>query len=94
MQNRYNLVNHEEEREMIPFCIDRGIGVLPYSPLARGLLAGARDRSGVRSTTRAQADSAHRPADFDVPTRSARSRPSASCRRLGSPWPGCSAGRG
>ena len=66
MQNRYNLVNREEEREMIPFCIDQGIGVLPYSPLARGLLAGARDRSGARSTTRAQADSAHRPADFDV----------------------------
>jgi aryl-alcohol dehydrogenase-like predicted oxidoreductase len=66
MQNRYNLVNREEEREMIPFCIDQGIGVLPYSPLARGLLAGARDRSGVRNTTRAQADSAHRPADFDV----------------------------
>ena len=34
MQNRYNLVNREEEREMIPFCIDQGIGVLPYSPLA------------------------------------------------------------
>jgi len=66
MQNRYNLVNREEEREMIPFCIDQGIGVLPYSPLARGLLAGARDRSGARNTTRAQADSAHRPADFDV----------------------------
>jgi aryl-alcohol dehydrogenase-like predicted oxidoreductase len=66
MQNRYNLVNREEEREMIPFCIDQGIGVLPYSPLARGLLAGARDRSGARSTTRAQVDSAHRPADFDV----------------------------
>jgi 1-deoxyxylulose-5-phosphate synthase len=66
MQNRYNLVNREEEREMIPFCLDQGIGVLPYSPLARGLLAGARDRSGARPTTRALADSGHRPADFDV----------------------------
>jgi 1-deoxyxylulose-5-phosphate synthase len=66
MQNRYNLVNREEEREMIPFCLDQGIGVLPYSPLARGLLAGARDRGGARHTTRARDDSGHRPADFDV----------------------------
>jgi aryl-alcohol dehydrogenase-like predicted oxidoreductase len=66
MQNRYNLVNREEEREMIPFCLDRGIGVLPYSPLARGLLAGTRDRSGARHTTRARADRGDRPADFDV----------------------------
>ncbi|GIF49882.1 aryl-alcohol dehydrogenase-like predicted oxidoreductase [Asanoa ferruginea] len=39
MQTRYNLVYREEEREMIPFCADRGVGVLPYSPLARGVLA-------------------------------------------------------
>ena len=62
MQNRYNLVNREEEREMIPLCLDRGIGVLPYSPLARGLLAGTRERSGARHTTRARGDSEHRPA--------------------------------
>jgi len=66
MQNRYNLVNREEEREMIPLCLDQGIGVLPYSPLARGLLAGTRDRSGARHTTRARADREDRPADFDV----------------------------
>jgi aryl-alcohol dehydrogenase-like predicted oxidoreductase len=66
MQNRYNLVNREEEREMTPFCLDQGIGVLPYSPLARGLLAGARDRGGARQTARARADSEHRTADFDV----------------------------
>ena len=43
MQNHYNLVYREEEREMIPQCIDEGVGVLPWSPLARGLLAeGAR----------------------------------------------------
>ena len=40
MQNHYNLVYREEEREMIPLCIDQGVGVIPYSPLARGLLAG------------------------------------------------------
>ena len=42
MQNRYNLVNREEEREMIPLCLDQGVGLVPYSPLARGLLAGKR----------------------------------------------------
>jgi 1-deoxyxylulose-5-phosphate synthase len=39
MQNHYNLVYREEEREMIPLCLDEGVGVLPWSPLARGLLA-------------------------------------------------------
>ena len=44
MQNHYNLVYREEEREMIPFCIEEGIGVIPWSPLARGFLAGNRKR--------------------------------------------------
>jgi aryl-alcohol dehydrogenase-like predicted oxidoreductase len=66
MQNRYNLVNREEEREMIPFCLDQGVGVIPYSPLARGLLAGTRRRDGQRLTTRASGDSGDRPEDFDV----------------------------
>jgi 1-deoxyxylulose-5-phosphate synthase len=57
MQNHYNLVYREEEREMIPQCIDQGIGVLPWSPLARGLLAGTRTREGDRLTTRARTDS-------------------------------------
>jgi aryl-alcohol dehydrogenase-like predicted oxidoreductase len=56
MQNHYNLVYREEEREMIPQCIDQGIGVLPWSPLARGLLAGTRTREGERLTTRARTD--------------------------------------
>jgi 1-deoxyxylulose-5-phosphate synthase len=56
MQNHYNLVYREEEREMIPLCIDGGIAVLPWSPLARGLLAGTRTREGERLTTRAQTD--------------------------------------
>ena len=43
MQNHYNLVYREEEREMIPQCIDQGVGVIPWSPLARGLLAGQPD---------------------------------------------------
>ncbi len=57
MQNHYNLVYREEEREMIPQCIDQGVAVLPWSPLARGLLAGNRTREGERLTTRAQTDS-------------------------------------
>jgi aryl-alcohol dehydrogenase-like predicted oxidoreductase len=46
MQNHYNLVYREEEREMIPLCLDQGVGVIPWSPLARGLLAGNRERAG------------------------------------------------
>jgi aryl-alcohol dehydrogenase-like predicted oxidoreductase len=69
MQNHYNLVYREEEREMVPLCLDQDIGVLPYSPLARGLLTGTRDRSG-GSTTRSlhdpAADSAYGPDDVEV----------------------------
>ncbi len=56
MQNHYNLVYREEEREMIPLCIDQGVAVLPWSPLARGLLAGNRTREGERLTPRARTD--------------------------------------
>jgi aryl-alcohol dehydrogenase-like predicted oxidoreductase len=56
MQNHYNLAYREEEREMIPQCIDQGVGVLPWSPLARGLLAGTRTREGERLTARSQTD--------------------------------------
>jgi aryl-alcohol dehydrogenase-like predicted oxidoreductase len=56
MQNHYNLVYREEEREMIPQCVDQGVAILPWSPLARGLLAGNRTREGERLTTRARTD--------------------------------------
>ncbi|ADD45748.1 aldo/keto reductase [Stackebrandtia nassauensis] len=56
MQNHYNLVYREEEREMIPQCRDQGVGVLPWSPLARGLLAGTRERGGGRNTLRSGTD--------------------------------------
>ena len=56
MQDHYNLIYREEEREMIPQCLDQGVGVIPWSPLARGLLAGNRTREGERLTTRAQTD--------------------------------------
>jgi len=87
MQNHYNLVYREEEREMIPQCLDQGVGVIPWSPLARGLLAGNRTRSGDRLTTRANTDrfgdALYRPEiDFDVVDRAtevanARGLPSA-----------------
>jgi aryl-alcohol dehydrogenase-like predicted oxidoreductase len=57
MQNHYNLLYREEEREMIPLCIDQGVGIVTWSPLARGLLAGNRTRAGERLTTRANTDS-------------------------------------
>ena len=61
MQNHYNLVYREEEREMIPLCLDQGIGVIPWSPLARGFLAGNRTRDRGGETARAQSDDfAHR----------------------------------
>ena len=46
MQNHYNLVYREEEREMLPLCRAEGVGIIPWSPLARGFLAGNRERSG------------------------------------------------
>ncbi|GAA4670087.1 aldo/keto reductase [Phytohabitans rumicis] len=64
MQTRYNLLYREEEREMLPLCADQGVGVLPYSPLARGLLAGGR-----HDTPRAiaeQADGSQRVDDNDT----------------------------
>ncbi len=56
MQNHYNLVYREEEREMMPLCRAEGIGVIPWSPLARGFLAGNRSRDRGGATSRAQTD--------------------------------------
>jgi aryl-alcohol dehydrogenase-like predicted oxidoreductase len=70
MQNHLNLIYREEEREMLPLCIEDGIGVIPWSPLARGILAGNRGRGGDKRTTRAQTDAfgdaLYSDADFDV----------------------------
>jgi 1-deoxyxylulose-5-phosphate synthase len=71
MQNHYNLLYREEEREMIPQCADQGVAVIPWSPLARGVLTGNRTREGERRTTRANSDAFgdtlyNQPADFDV----------------------------
>ncbi|HEX4539348.1 MAG TPA: aldo/keto reductase [Acidimicrobiales bacterium] len=71
MQNHYNLIYREEEREMIPQCLDQGVGVIPWSPLARGVLAGTRSREGEKRTTRSETDPFtdylySQPTDFDV----------------------------
>jgi aryl-alcohol dehydrogenase (NADP+) len=57
MQNHYNLVYREEEREMLPLCREEGLGVVPWSPLARGLLTGSRGRDLSGDTARAGSDS-------------------------------------
>jgi aryl-alcohol dehydrogenase-like predicted oxidoreductase len=69
MQDHYNLLYREEEREMHPYCADSGVGVIPWSPLARGVLAGNRSRDE-KATTRARtdevADRYYAEADFAV----------------------------
>ena len=71
MQPQYNLVYREEEREMLPLCQAEGIGVIPWSPLARGFLAGGRAKPGEGNTERARTDEFaprlyYRDADFAV----------------------------
>ena len=73
MQNHYNLAYREEEREMIPLCRDQGVGLIPWSPLARGFLAGNRKRGDQEAgaTSRAQTDDIaqnyyYRDSDFQV----------------------------
>ena len=71
MQNHYNLIYREEEREMIPLCREEGIGIIPWSPLARGFLAGNRRKEDFGETVRSKTDEyAHgmyyQPSDFAV----------------------------
>src|SRR5215472_14127569 len=56
MQNHYNLIYREEEREMIPLCQEEKVGLIPWSPLARGFLTGTRNRGDKGETTRAKSD--------------------------------------
>jgi aryl-alcohol dehydrogenase-like predicted oxidoreductase len=74
MQNHYNLVYREEEREMIPFCLDQGIPMIPWSPLARGFLAGNRKRGEKAASLRERNDGYghslyYADADYDVADR-------------------------
>jgi aryl-alcohol dehydrogenase (NADP+) len=76
MQNHYNLVYREEEREMLPLCRAEGIGVIPWSPLARGFLSGNRARQGFGNTKRAQTDDFaqsmyYQETDFEIAGRAA-----------------------
>jgi aryl-alcohol dehydrogenase (NADP+) len=71
MQGHYNLAYREEEREMIPLCLDQGLGLIPWSPMARGFFAGNRKRTGGGETLRSKNDSFadslyFRESDFDV----------------------------
>ena len=71
MQNHYNLIYREEEREMLPLCREEGIAVIPWSPLARGFVTGNRRREDYGDTVRAKTDTFghdlyYQPCDFDV----------------------------
>ncbi|MBD2615245.1 aldo/keto reductase [Nostoc linckia z18] len=71
IQNHYNLVYREEEREIIPLSLDQGIGIIPWSPLARGFLAGNRSKEDRGETVRAKTDEfAHKlyyqDSDFEI----------------------------
>ena len=71
MQNHYNLVYREEEREMLPLCLEENVAVIPWSPLARGMLAGTRSQLGDASTERSATDGIDQtlydqPSDWDV----------------------------
>ena len=66
MQNHYNLLYREEEREMNPLCVDEGVGLIPWSPLAGGLLAGNRKAGTTRSKSPMNEGRFHRPADQAV----------------------------
>jgi aryl-alcohol dehydrogenase (NADP+) len=71
VQNHYNLIYREEEREMIPLCREEGLGIIPWSPLARGFLAGNRRKEDFGETVRAKTDDYakslyYQPSDFAV----------------------------
>jgi aryl-alcohol dehydrogenase (NADP+) len=66
MQNNYSLIYREEEREMIPLCEDEGVGLIPYSPIGGGVLAGSRKAGTPRSGSMMARDRFKRPADEAV----------------------------
>ena len=93
MQNHLNLLYREEEREMLPLCIDQGIGVIPWSPLARGRLTRAWDETSARHETDEFGKTLY--TEFPesdrqvVEARRQAPRPRAACRGRRSRWPGC-----
>jgi 1-deoxyxylulose-5-phosphate synthase len=84
MQNLYNLVAREEEREMNQLCAEQGVGLIPYSPLARGFLAGNRSRDGGGETERSKNDvgvkaGTYRDSDWEIGARLKKIAASRGC---------------
>ena len=88
MQGHYNLLNREEEREMLPLCADLGVGVIPWSPLARGRLTRDWDEESSRSQTDEVGKSLYRAGDRLVVEQVARIAADRQVPELKSPWPG------
>ena len=88
MQNHYNLLYREEEREMLPLCQDQGVGVIPWSPLARGRLTRDWDADTARSETDAFGGTLYRDEDKAVVDTVRRSPSGSACPAPRSRWPG------
>ncbi len=93
MQNLYNLIQREEEREMNALCLDAGVGLIPYSPLARGFLSGTRAKGGGGATERAKKDDrvapgTYRDCDFAVVDRvkAIAAKRGISCTQISLAW--------
>jgi 1-deoxyxylulose-5-phosphate synthase len=93
MENHYNLLNREEEREMLPLCADLGVGVIPWSPLARGRLTRDWDEETTRSQTDEFGSNLYRAGDRVISSRSPASPQSGRCPERRSRSAGWPAGR-
>jgi len=93
MQNHYNLLNREEEREMLPLCADLGVGVIPWSPLARGRLTRDWDEETTRSQTDEFGSTLYRPGDRVIVEQVARIASERQVPRAQADSPGWPAGR-
>ena len=94
MQNHYNLLHREEEREMLPLCADQGVGVIPWSPLARGRLTRDWDATTARSETDEFGRTLYRESDREIVDAVAASPSGAASAGRRSPSPGSPATRG
>ena len=92
VQNHYNLIYREDEREVTPLCLDQGVGLIPWRPLARGFLTSNRDRSrqGAAPARRKRSvGPAYRDDDYEMVDMVAKMAPPAASARRWSRWPGC-----
>ena len=90
MQDHYNLLAREEEREMIPLCLGEGVGTVVWSPLARGRLA--RPWEAAKSTARAETDGGYADLLYALFASEAQSRADGQCKRTDGPWTGVRGG--